>query len=485
MDKTSCEYRALKNKIISVLIPDMVENIDDIMPEQKRLIEDYVKENNQKEIEIVGTEAKERLKRKEPALIKQAIRQRVQKYLQHDFDFMADFIGVQKLSDAKEDELKELFTFVLKLRNDDLSYFYRMDKATENGVKSLHAHIKKGSLNYNYEKLCVELMKKWSDANGRKIVSDDEVRNEYMVECLENIKLALIDAFVQQDRYEIQRIWKCLIEEMEVIYQEVCSLEKKQNNLMVGIWYLDVVSGVIRDVLILLMEQEQRNLGDFDESRIVNSYIKTVSEQMAVWNDENDGKGRYLLFIDYLLNILMISLREERAFWIEAGEFLLSELELDVKTKREKYKVEEKKLDSKKIVKWFREQHAMFRDADESILEKAVYTECFIYKSLPEMFSRKKIRYFLNYIDSEQAREPDNMTEIEYFYFEKIIRGIARENNNLDFYKKYKTEMNRIYKLEEMLFRKEHMTGEYLGKWIQCLVKGFEWVGVEYRILFW
>lgn len=62
--------------------------------------------------------------------------------------------------------------------------------------------------------------------------------------------------------------------------------------------------------------------------------------------------------------------------------------------------------------------------------------ECYCYTDIPKTLLKRKFGSFLNYIQSEKGSVPDNMITTELFYYEKIIRGIYRENGDLEKYRK-------------------------------------------------
>ncbi len=85
------------------------------------------------------------------------------------------------------------------------------------------------------------------------------------------------------------------------------------------------------------------------------------------------------------------------------------------------------------------------------------------------------MKSFFNDIKEKKFSEARNMSEIEMFVFRKIERGIKRERNMLDNYRRELEFMQEFHLFEKTITEKKNMQGHYLSDWTQILLNNIVW----------
>ena len=232
----------------------------------------------------------------------------------------------------------------------------------------------------------------------------------------------------------------------------------------------------------------------------MNHFFSEILKDVGRQSEE-----RYDILQNYGLHFLMSNSRKEREIWItsleqmrkeiDGGQYIdydekysvanlhieeLSEKEIMDKFCEKSSKRMERFLkkykECEKIYQWFSEklQKKFIGSKIEAL--KAIYREVFIYDSIPDRISNKKMKSFVGTIKSRELDDIPNMNEMETYIWEKIRRGIYREKNLLGQYVMRCEFMEKFHKFENDMMKIDNMRGHYLSTWIQILLEKTQWL---------
>lgn len=213
---------------------------------------------------------------------------------------------------------------------------------------------------------------------------------------------------------------------------------------------------------------------------------------------------KYDLIQNYGIHLLMYSYWEEREIFLSILQVLQEEMntgqykeydrEYDIqKLNKESLTIEEirenfcedttermerfkRKYEvCKEVYRWYKEHHQQTFRGNEITILKAIYRECFIYGNISPNISKRVMKSFFNDIKEKKFSEARNMSEIETFVFRKIGRGIEREHNMLDNYRRELEFMQEFHLFEKTIIEKKNRQGHYLSDWTQILLNNIVW----------
>lgn len=216
------------------------------------------------------------------------------------------------------------------------------------------------------------------------------------------------------------------------------------------------------------------NVDENRDTQYIDTYIGKMKKSLEVIRKNNKEEvEQYDLFQNFLLYLVMISLKHEREQWISINKYLIEETEKEVLFNEVKFQT--KIADCKKIVDWYEVvKNVSFAHTSHTILYKAVYVECFLNKNRPKQFERCGVNALLRSMQNENNKDIGNLSEMELFYYEKILRGVSRELGNLERYVDERKAMLKLYEFEVELFDRKNLQGEYIGDWILMFQKNIK-----------
>lgn len=380
-------------------------------------------------------------------------------------------VSSETLDNVSAEEIKEMIRFLLGMRNDPFDVFFRKPGKPQNGLRRLNTVIKKGLLVRNYEGLYLHMINKWNAKKGER--KEYSLKNVFTrnvrIETLKEMKSEILESILQKDYERVWEKFNSVSFFCKGITFEIQSLERyglfdslpASPALLRAIMFLDFLMGYNRDLLIMQLKL----LDETEGIMIVDRYIECAKEILKV---ENENGKNYSLLEDYLIGNTFYSLANERAEWVEIQNFLIDEITNGVQPVAETIFVREKvegKLE--KIRGWLQYIRIMNFESDKETLYASIHKECYLYTSRPKgVFG---VDGFLKYIEKETNRKNDNMSYEEMFYYEKILRGIFRENGHLDEYVYQKLLIKNVYLLESNFFSRRDLSGRYIGRCAEVL----------------
>lgn len=378
------------------------------------------------------------------------------------------------------------------------------DKGQSVSIKSINAYIKSGNFMYRYDEVYKSLIKSANNTRKEKIVTRKEewpAAVGFYKDHLIRFQKTIVDLLKGDVGYYtlIAIEYKFL-----VWYQDIGNaisvmgyLEKNNHNLLNAYYYFAAILENIRDILWLVYLAVVRlKKKKIDMNHFFSEILKDVGRQ---------SEERYDILQNYGLHFLMSNSRKEREIWItsleqmrkeiDGGQYIdydekysvanlhieeLSEKEIMDKFCEKSSKRMERFLkkykECEKIYQWFSEklQKKFIGSKIEAL--KAIYREVFIYDSIPDRISNKKMKSFVGTIKSRELDDIPNMNEMETYIWEKIRRGIYREKNLLGQYVMRCEFMEKFHKFENDMMKTDNMRGHYLSTWIQILLEKTQWL---------
>lgn len=411
--------------------------------------------------------------------IKSHIRSWIRDMIENDYKSLIERMPENVILSYEEEQVKELLKVLFFLRKESSVFFYREKKAkTKNNnvtaTKSINANLTKGSLSYAYEEYGDLIIKIYNQRYSKEIrgfLEEQKIEEEYL-SALKEVESYINKTWGLESKFR-EYYW-AVITLLELIYNTILNeANDEKKNLSVYLTYMDLILGVVR---VILTHIKSNNFYSFRRIKdaIEERYIALVKKNLDI-GIKNDSP-KYMLVQNYNLYMQILSMRKEREVWIQIYDFLLNEdelpmLEADIKIPDEKLKA------CNKVKEWYINQRKVMKEGDEKhqkLLMRAIYSEAYIYTVVPEFVANRKWRSFLTYIQTDEAKNMDNMNLRELFYFEKIRRGLYREYGCLDEYRRETNIKKKLYELEILMFSEEYMKNGYLGIWVKAIKDSLE-----------
>lgn len=428
--------------------------------------------------------------------VQHRVRAKIKDLLETDYKHFEKFIPKSVWAAASDDEIEALLKFMLRIRISpiDVDAFFREASDASNELHRLNSHIKSGKLIYNYEELYVQLLNKWNENN--KNTADITVTDLFTdIDLIGELRLTtkyFADAIRSKDYIRMHTEKQNLTSLYGRILDKVQELEKAselQNEnksaivepvLFKVIIYLEELAGSNRGILMAMVDVTNEYKGN----EIVDYYIKSFNESIELMNSKN--RTQYSLFESYLLVIIMYSLFNERQVWIKIQKFLRKEIDDDVKpVKNPTVKQEDAYQKIQDVIEWYGGERIMPLDLNEEMLRNGIYKELYCYnKKRPKDLKRSGTNDILSYIGKKENIDVDNLPYKEMFYYEKILRGIYREYNQIERYGIQKLCMNKVYKMESALYSVENISRICLGGWVNAYTDAILNTMIKYFELF-
>lgn len=482
-----------ERKAINMAKKEIENNLERDFP---KLYSEYVEEASWRKI---NKNTKDQSCYSEEESLRLLISRRVRDYLTTDLKFVKQMDGMD-LDAYDTDKIKQLLITLFYFRMNNEQPLYRDQDNIDSSIKSINANIKKGKFLYRYDEVYESLIRISNNCRkdqGNLITARAEEGDallEYHKEILPQQTNLLIDVLENDQKSMTEK--KMVFENW---YQIVClgisvmkTLENKNYNLLYAYAYFTVILERMRRVVWYIFRYVLK----------VNEEIKSLELFFdRIENDIHQYKVpmQYDIVQHYGLCMELYGGRNERRVWIEILQCLqdlenekyqaydekYSVVNLDPDSTelneiREKFCEKDKirpdrfkdRLDECiKIYHWFSEKALRSFPGNRLVTLKAIYRECFIYnEKIPSKFG--KIKSLLNTMDSGKLDYVYNMSEQEFFFAEKIQRGIYRELDQMELYIRKNKFMIAFYEGEIGLMN--NMSGFYLSNWTYALLNNIK-----------
>lgn len=414
---------------------------------------------------------------------RKVIRRWIRDKVTADIIFLESLWKKEEIEQYEDGELIKLLKVLFYIRKEDPNFFYRKEGESAKANKSINSHVGDGELNYDYEEYGNLILKKWNETFPDEMVSIsedvyNEARNRIML--LEHLKGNIMRFWGYNADYTKEK-FKDLLGEMTCVLKEIKDMGKNTgDNMNVCLLYVDVLSGIIRDILIFVYRvRTMDDNGDDEIKDIVYKYIKYAGSKLRQEDDKTLVR-KYHCIYNYVMHILLLSTVGERKIWKDVTEIIINEQITPINRKRRTKSYEE---ECYIIADWFKEKYPKAETIDDIRLMKIIYSECFVNKKAPAKIAKRGSISFVNFLKSEERKKAQNMTKQELFYFEKILAGIAKENGTWESYREGKKQLLKLYDFEIEMFEKTEIGSGYLGKWVEIMNESFREVLQEYNLL--
>lgn len=454
------------NHIINLVIEQLQDTLEVDAPDKYQNIVDKVDYKIKLEKKNVRKELQEVIEKQKDQLIKKEVKEYFRNYIRSDFDFLKKIMSLDTIFSYSDDEIKELLLILYRVRKYNPNVFYRTSIGDAPANKSIDANIRTGKLDYKYEEFCNAILSEYLLSSELTITTkEDYIAANIQVKKLEAIKRNLINDYFHDKDVGIYIEWREFICRLEQIQDDIQTYNKAYENnirnVLCGIYYMDVICGAVRDVLIAHSFFTETVKDD-----LLGNYVDLMCETI-----ENNSKlydGKYELIFNYLLHIVILGMLGERKYWLKVYTFLLSNEPVDdERLNRTRTLIQKKKC--KIIMEWFKKRSTL--SYNEEDLFEAIYYECFIDNDIPAWVNKKGIHSFVNYIESEKIDYSLNMNQQEYFIFEKIFRGLYRRWNMNDIYYMKIKNLRQLYEMEITVMESIDKSKEFMTIWIKSIIE--------------
>ena len=401
------------------------------------------------------------------------------------------------LSLYTEDEIKQLLITLFYFRIKNKEPLYR-------DQENINCSIKRGKLLYRYDEVYMSLIETANSCRkeGGIFISEREEEEEAVVEYhkvilpryTQRLLKVLKNDLISRDEQE--KVFKTWYQVVSAGISVMRTLEKENRNLLYAYKYFTVILERMRIVAWYIFRYI---IKDEKVKKLQKFFVK-------VENDIKQYKEcyHYDIIQNYGLCMELYGARHERSVWIDTLKHLVdldSDKVIKYQTYDERYSVaglmsdsvshdiirdkfcennkirsdrfEHRMEECKKIYQWFSE-HALRKFSGNQLIDlKAIYRECYIYnKGMPPKFG--KIKALLNMVESGKLNDVYHMSEQEFFFSEKINRGIYRELDQMELYIQKHEFMIAFYEGELRLMKKCNMSGFYLSNWTYVLLNNIK-----------
>lgn len=422
--------------------------------------------------------------------------------LRSDLMFVKSVMG-NNLAVYLGEEISDLLVILFHFRNEVTDALYRWENKSENNkIKSINAQVKTGKFLYKYEELYQNLIEITNKYREGRII-DREIERHACVGFYKDI-LSVNQACIKKicESYD----WNYLLYALEqwcLCIKDAITVMRRIESENANLYYADAYFILIFESMSKVLYQiYQREIILENRKWNMNIFFHRVQEDVKVKCKYSFEK--YDLIQNYGIHLLMYSYWEEREIFLSILQALQEELntgqykeydrEYDIqKLNKESLTIEEIRENfcedttermgrfkvkyevCKEVYRWYKEHHQQTFQGNEITILKAIYRECFIYGNIPPNISKKGMKSFFNDIKEKKFSEARNMSEIEMFVFRKIERGIKRERNMLDNYRRELEFMQEFHLFEKTITEKKNMQGHYLSDWTQILLNNIVW----------
>lgn len=418
--------------------------------------------------------------------------------LETDINYVKSIMG-DNLDRYKADQIAELLVVLFYFRNKNEISLYRNNIDKKVSYKSNNAQLKSGNLLYRYDELIQSLFQVANEYRSRTKIKEREEEEdalteffqEYLSPCTQRVIECLRNCYSQNIINEALKAWTLC---NKLALKVITDIENQNGNLFYAYGYFCVILESIRDIFtwLYLCTYGRLNIKSFFDKCLEN----LEKEKASDYNYDlvqNYGifleigvlqKERYIwsLIVDWLADTKYSKEYKKGFYKVYDANYMFSEKELINEKELRRFFCEdeierkdrfERKVEScKKIYEWYKYHHLKEFGCQEIIAWKAIYRECFIYTDIPPQFKKYgKIKSLLNTIEEGKNKDLLFMSEQELFYWEKIRRGVNRENNYDDLYLIELKFERLFYKFEKKILSPKYMTGHYLSEWVRILTK--------------
>lgn len=437
----------------------------------------------------------------EEETFKLILNRKILDFLITDLKHVKQMEGLE-LSTYTIDEVKQLLITLFYFRMKNKEPLYRDQENVDSSIKSINSNLKKGKLLYRYDEVYKSLIETANSCRREEgiFISEREEEEEAVIEYHKVIlpqythmllKILENDLISRDEQVRVFEIW------YQVVYAGISvmrTLEKENRNLLYAYKYFTVILERMRTVAWYIF----RYIVNGEETKQLQKFFEKVEKDIKQYK----RCYHYDIIQNYGLCMELYGARHERNVWIKTLKHL-ADLDSDNVIKyqaydkrysvaglmpetvscdeiREKFcennkirsdRFERRMGECKKIYQWFSE-HALRKFSGNQLIDlKAIYRECYIYnKGMPLGFG--KIKALLNMIESGKLNDVYHMSEQEFFFTEKINRGIYRELDQMELYIRKNEFMIAFYEGEIELMN--NMSGFYLSNWAYVLLNNIK-----------
>lgn len=446
--------------------------------------------------------------------------EKIRKKIRKHYKYISELIGpeIEKYHENEvSDFLKWYFFRDYEIPGTADIFYRRTSKSGD--FKRLHAHMKDGKFEYNYEDFITAFMGIDIPREEKQKLNDIHMALEWhtanlhkgLEDWVDASKKNVSEYILRGIQYKLKEVWGLLMNVFQVAKDDITELEDISEHQtytgVLGMGYVDILScGVVNIFRTIAFELwERQGINNLLEQ--IKSYMERTEK---ILQEERTHTERYELRQNYAAKLGMKILCRERVIWSDIHAFLLEESESERYSRyKEEYSTEqleelspegfgiynlkntEKKdewkliqkcfcegekssyldiksfsirlNDCKEVWRWYKEERNInFKEMEWKIL-KAIYRELYLYSDIPQIIKQVKGQAFINSIKKEMFKSSKVMSELETFYLFKIRRGIAREYNTLERFNSTEVVLCYYYKYEKVLFEK-NWDGKYLSE---------------------
>lgn len=423
-------------------------------------------------------------------------KEKIKEAVRNNLSFVKSVMG-EGLEEYSKEEIGGLLEILFYFNNENSESLYRGEQESgRTDWKSINAQIKKGKFLYKYEEIYDSLMEV-AEKYGKKKTTKHKGENSekkncarFYQNCLQSVQ-TMIRYHRESGLYSYIREW---LEEwgncIEKAVYEMKRIEQENTDLICAYDYFVIVFESIREVLY---QRYQASYNIKKQKWDMQPFFDSVLEDISSYHYTE--KGNYNLLQNYGIYLQLGVFVQERDIFIKIIDALHEELVsgkyenynekydvkglnldlLSIQEIREMFcegniermdRFEKKYKDCKTLLEWFTGHHKRSFFCDDSVALKAIYRECFVYVDVPEEINRRGMKSFFNSLGNEDLKTALNMSEMEMFVWEKIRRGICREENKLEEFTMRIEFMREFHKFEKRVVSLENRRNHYLSMWI-------------------
>ena len=416
--------------------------------------------------------------------------------LKTDINYVKSIMG-DNLDRYKADKIAELLIVLFYFRNKNKVSLYRNNIDKKVSYKSNNAQLKSGNLLYRYDEFIQSLFQVANEYRSQNKIKEREEEQDalteffqkYLSPCTQKVIKCLKNYYSQNFINEALKAWIfCNNLALEVI----TDIESQNGNLFYAYGYFCVILESIREIFtwLYLCTYGRLNIKSFFDKCLTNlekekslGYNYDLVQNYGIFLEIGAAQKErdiWSSIVDWLADTKYSKEYKKGYYKIYDEKYMFSEKKLVNENELRQFFCEDKiermdrfkiKVEScKKIYDWYKYHHLKDFGCEEIIAWKAIYRECFIYTDIPSVFKKYgKIKSLLNTIEKGRNKTLLYMSEQELFYWEKIRRGVNRENNCNDLYLIELKFEKLFYEFEKKILSPRYMSGYYLSRWVRIL----------------
>ena len=427
------------------------------------------------------------------------IGRKVRECLRTDLNHVKQMDGMD-LDVYDPDKIKQLLITLFYFRMNNDEPLYRDQENIDSSIKSINANITKGKFLYRYDEVYESLIRISNNCRKEQGIlitvrpEEGDALLEYHNEILPHHTDLLRDALEDGQRSMTEK--KMVFKNW---YQTVCmgisvmqTLENNNYDLLYAYAYFTVILERMRNVVwyifryVLNVNEEIKRLevffdrveNDIQQYKVPRQY--DIVQHYGLCMELYGGRNERRIWIDILQHLQDLENEKYQDYDENYSVVNLDPDATELNEIREKFcekdkirldRFKERLNECEKIYQWFTEKALRRFPENQLVALKAIYRECFIYnKRIPKEFG--KIKSLLNTMDSERLDYIYSMDEQEFFFSEKINRGIYRELDQIELYIRKNKFMVVFYEGEIKLMN--NMSGFYLSNWTYALLNNIK-----------